>query len=235
MAARYPVITRHIAEACAPAGFDLVTPLPVGRYNRAVAAEYQLPDFGRAEALAVLIGNTRALWPAFRAAVRADPALARDPDPLDRYTRERIGAAMSVVDARRELRLSYEAPPRRVAMQRLAHIAGLAYLSPTHLSIHSVYGPWIALRAVVVVDVPGPAGEPPVLASPCQCETGCMPRFQRAMAAAGAQGPRREDIEDSWRQWLAIRDACPVGREYRYTDEQIRYHYTKDKTLLTAP
>ncbi|MGH8586497.1 MAG: hypothetical protein ACREWE_10055 [Gammaproteobacteria bacterium] len=43
-------------------------------------------------------------------------------------------------------------PPRRVAMQRLAHLSGLAYLSPSHLNVHATYGPWIALRAAVVID-----------------------------------------------------------------------------------
>jgi hypothetical protein len=40
---------------------------------------------------------------------------------------------------------------RLVAMQRLAHAIGVAHLHPgSQLCIHPTYGPWIALRAVVV-------------------------------------------------------------------------------------
>src|SRR3954465_6059865 len=40
--------------------------------------------------LGIPLGNTRALWPRFMAAMR-DPALAAEPDPLDRYTEQVIG------------------------------------------------------------------------------------------------------------------------------------------------
>jgi methylmalonic aciduria homocystinuria type C protein len=47
------------------------------------------------------------------------------------------------------------------------------------------------------------------------------------MARALAAGEPRttEELRDRWRLWLAVRDACPVGREHRYSDEQIRFHY----------
>jgi methylmalonic aciduria homocystinuria type C protein len=38
--------------------------------------------------------------------------------------------------------------------------------------------------------------------------------------------------EAGWRAWLAVRESCPVGREYRYCDAQIEYHYTKDRAIL---
>lgn len=37
---------------------------------------------------------------------------------------------------------------------------------------------------------------------------------------------------EDWRRWLAVRDACPVGRAHRYSDAQIAYHYTKDRGVL---
>lgn len=45
---------------------------------------------------------------------------------------------------------------RVLSFQRLAHESGLAFLNPAcHLCVHPVYGPWISLRAVVVLDAPG--------------------------------------------------------------------------------
>ena len=40
-----------------------------------------------------------------------------------------------------------------VGMQTLAEVAGLAYTHPySHLSLHPRFGPWFALRAVLVFD-----------------------------------------------------------------------------------
>jgi methylmalonic aciduria homocystinuria type C protein len=39
-------------------------------------------------------------------------------------------------------------------------------------------------------------------------------------------------VAQSFRTWLSVRDACPVGRAQRYSDEHIEYHYTKARDLL---
>lgn len=220
-------ICDQLLRSCAPLGFDLAHALQVGWYNDAVAQAYRVPDFGNPGALAVIIGNTRALWPVFRAALRADGGqLLSDSDPLDRYTEQVLWTAIKQFSCSYELRFSHQAPPERVAMQRLAHVSGFARLSEGHLNVHPTYGPWIGLRAMAVFDLPGPAGPAPVPASPCVCTHQCEPLFQVALAGGASLE------EDSWQRWLAVRDACPVGREHRYDDDQIRYHYLKDRSVL---
>lgn len=188
----------------AHAGFDIAH-----RFDaNAAAREPGLERLAGAERLGILVGNTRALWPVFTAAMR-DPALAREQDPLERYTERAIESAFP------DARIYYG--HRRygdafLPMQRLAVATGLGALAPTHLVIHPVYGPWFALRAVIVVD-----GEPPACATivqPCRCEAACLD----AVVAARATG--------TWRAWLAVRDSCSL-RAHRYSDDQIRYHYTK--------
>lgn len=229
-------IWERIRDACARHGLDLARPLCVGWYNRLVEPAHRLPDFGRPSSLAVVVGNTRALWPHLDEALRADDGLAGHPDPVDQYCERVLGAAVAGLPApcHVHVRFAHEPPPR-VAIQRLAHVAGLAYLTPSHLSVHPVYGPWIALRAVVVVDVDGPAEAAP-LAAPCDCAAHCAPRLAVALAAAqaqaGASTPGRAEIVRDWRAWLAVRDACPVGRAHRYSEQQIRYHYTNDRAAL---
>lgn len=228
----YETVVQRIARPCAAAGFDLIAPLCIGWYNDAVDAEYRVPDFGDPGSLAMVIGNTRALWPMVCRALDADAELAASADPVDRYTERAIRAAASGVDQQHEVRFAHEPPPRRVAMQRLAHVAGLAYLSPTYLSVHATCGPWIALRAVVVIaGVSGPSSRPE-LASPCDCASHCMPLFRKAMDALDQ--PDTSGVRATWRAWVAVRDACPVGREHRYSEPQIRYHYTKDRKFLAT-
>jgi methylmalonic aciduria homocystinuria type C protein len=90
--------------------------------------------------------------------------------------------------------------------------------------VHPVFGPWIGLRAAAVLDVDAPAGAPPLAPLPCRdCAHACEPAFARALGAG-----------DAWRAWLAVRDACPVGRTHRYGEAQLRYHCTKDRTVLAA-
>ena len=58
-----------------------------------------------------------------------------------------------------------------------------------------------------------------------------MPAFRKAMAAMDGERDH-EAIAERWKLWLAVRAACPVGREHRYTDQQIRYHYVKQPNIL---
>src|SRR4051812_7089970 len=87
-------VTARIREACAPHGLDLVQPFAQPWYDQNVPAECALPDIGRANALGVLIGNTRAIWAPFVAHLRAHPAAIDAPDPLDAYVVATIRTAM---------------------------------------------------------------------------------------------------------------------------------------------
>lgn len=197
-------ITAAIARL-ADAGFDLVH-----TFDAAVAArEPGWEHLARTARFGLLVGNTRALWPRFVTAMR-DPALAAESDPLDRYTEQTIEAAfpgVAIEYAHREYRGAF------LPFTRLAVATGFGSLAASNLVIHPIYGPWFAMRAVLVV-----AGEPPVrvpIAAPCTCVATCRTTLEKALGST------------SWEAWLAVRDACSL-RAWRYPDEQIRYHYTKE-------
>lgn len=216
-------VAQRVEAGCAERGCDLVQPLAVDWFNGVVSEEQRLPDFGRTECLALVIGNTRALWPPFVAALHDDAALRGDSNPIHRYAERSIGSVIEAAGHRFAVRWSH-GPPPFVPMQRLAQIAGLAYLAPGRTCVHPRFGPWIGLRAVVVLDVEGPPGPPPRMVNPCDaCPRACEPALLRAIAGG-----------DDWRLWLAVRDACPLGVEHRYSEEQVHYHYTKDVDALRA-
>ena len=37
---------------------------------------------------------------------------------------------------------------------------------------------------------------------------------------------------DVWLAWAALRDCVTVGRDHRYSEAQLVYHYTKDREVL---
>lgn len=197
-----------VATELSRAGFDLAHPFDV----HACASETGAPIDAPRGTLGLFVGNTRALWPVFSAARAADPELAASTDPLELYTErviDQVAAGARVYYSHRTYGGAF------LPLQRLAVAAGIGTLSPTHLVIHPVYGPWFALRAVIVCE-----GEPPprrVAPRACTCDERCLDAFTRAAASSG---PER------WKAWLAVRDACSAGREHRYSDEQIAYHYS---------
>lgn len=187
-------------------------------------AQLRLPDFDRPGSLAIVIGNSRALWSPLLAAMRGDRALRDDGDPVERYAMRVINGVLLGVGVDATVRWAHTLGDGMVAIQRLAEIAGLAHLSPAHLSIHPTYGPWLALRAAVVLDVDGPEVDAASMTPPCgACETACLPVQRRLSERPGEGSPR---------DWVAVRDACPTGRAHRYSEDQIDYHYGKDLAAL---
>lgn len=216
-------------DRLADAGFDLVHAFDAAAAAREPGWEFLADGPLR---VGLLICNTRALWPRFVAAMR-DPALAAEPDPLDRFTERTIEAAFPgapVYFGHREYDRTSAPPDDRTSapsddgtsaprsggaflpFTRLAVATGLGTLAASHLVIHPIYGPWFALRAVVLVGGEAPVRAP--IAAPCVCGPGCNTALTSALAST------------SWEAWLAVREACSL-RAWRYSDEQARYHYTK--------
>jgi len=178
-------------------GFDLVHAFDA----HAAATEPGWERLAGGPRLGLLVANTRALWPIFSARRRAEP------DPLDRYTERSIAAAYP--DAPTYFAHVSE-DGAFLPFTRLAVAVGLAALAPSHLVIHPIYGPWIALRAVVTIEGEPPARAP--IAKPCACAAPCERALAQALPTA------------DWRAWLAVRDACTI-RAHRYGADQIAFHY----------
>lgn len=194
------------------AGFDLVHPFDAHAVARNMGLGVLVDP---ARPAGWLVGNTRAWWPRFLAAWRTDPELGASRDPIERYVEQ---TCAKISDARCLF------PHRKydggfLPFQRLAVAAGFGTLAPSNLLVHPTFGPWFALRAVVLTG--GAPSTRALPAAPCDCAERCPAAFARAREA-----------QDSWRAWLAVRDACCVGAEHRYSEDQIEYHYTKSLTLL---
>ena len=219
-------LSARVAQAAGNAGFDLVLPFGTAHYNAAAPEVERLADFGRPCALGILFGNTRQLWPAFTRAFDQQPEISTAAQPLDTYVVQRLSRILaSATELRHEFTFSHVAQPHAFPIQRLAERIGLAALSPSHLLIHPLHGPWLALRAVVVIDLEGPTAAPPLPERPCQdCSAPCVAALENAVARSGTPLTSAAVVAHA-DAWIAVRDACPVGRASRYGPNQLAYHY----------
>lgn len=239
-------------------GIDVVQPFDVRWYNTYIQEEglplKPLPTFGRKSGAAgVLLGNSKALWPAFLTWLGKQPSPAAVADPLDTYLRAAVEQAMDLVGKKSvggpiesDIVWPWEGGARLCSMQRVAVCSGLCYHdSETQLAVHPIFGAWLAFRAVVVFDA-----TPTALKLPSKApeRLGCLlsdaekSAARAAMAAAlrasdeanlctqlhGAKG-MEADVRLAW---AALRDCVRVGKEHKYSDDQLIYHYTKEKAVL---
>ena len=204
-------------------GVDIAHPFSVRAWNEVAEPAQRLEDCARANPMAFFLANSRALWRHFVAALETTPSLLPCADPLDRYIEQAVTAPLAELTQRSVVHFSHDVERVR-PFGRFAHHCGLAALGPCQLSIHTSLGPWIALRAVVIVDLDA-IEAPTARNNPCGgCAQPCMEKF----SAAQGKGV------DAWRSWLEVRKACPVGIDMAYGPEQTRYHYTKDRGALRS-
>jgi methylmalonic aciduria homocystinuria type C protein len=219
------------AAHCRADGFDVVHPFSVADYNANAPSDARVFDLGRPNPLGLIVGNTRFLWPVFEEALREAPERAEAPNPIDEYSEQKIaGAASRTLPSPYVVSWVHVTHPAPIAVQRIAHHAGLAWLSPSHLSIHPVYGPWLAFRAVVVVDLEGPEA-PRLPPDPCsECTKPCIAALEAA--ARESRDASVSSLGWAWPLWAEVRNVCPQGAAHRYGEDQIRYHYAKDRAVL---
>ena len=141
----YTVLTDRIRAGYARAGLDLVQPFNVAWYNALVTPPHQLPHFGNPDALGILVGNSRALWSPFVRWLRESPR-PLPAHPIDDYVVATIERALEGLEQRWKVRYAHLPAPRHIGFQRLADVSGLAHLGPAFLSVHTTFGPWIALQ-----------------------------------------------------------------------------------------
>eukprot|EP00466_Bigelowiella_natans_P016224 jgi/Bigna1/74928/fgenesh1_pg.31_\ len=167
-------ITTRVLNAIGPAlrasGFDIIWPFPVGLYNKTVVAGNPtrltpLPTFSAGDnTLALLLGNSKSLWPKFHRAYIRNKAIQNCPSPLDlgyvqpaltKIFHRLLSIKLPSLEARLDLRFAHETDPNRlVAFAQLAQETGLAQLCPsTKLSVHPLLGPWLSYRAIAILDM----------------------------------------------------------------------------------
>jgi hypothetical protein len=230
------VLVSRLREHLAPHGLNLVGTTTVESYDAVAPSRWALgPQAPEARTVVVIGNGGTAFWEAFRSRREAgDPAASRGPNPLDDFTRSVVREAVDAagVDPKARLVFPFELRPVLLSFVHLAERAGLGRTSLLGVLVHPEFGPWMALRAALllpfVLDAPRPAdGFDP-------CPT-CIERPCIAACPGGAIGPAGWDVPGCAAHRLSghgdgcdagchARIACVIGPAHRYPPDALAFH-----------
>lgn len=231
-------LLQDITAALAPYGFNLIGTATVAAYEALVPAQYHVASLLPQAKTLVVIGNGGgAFWSGFRAYCETRPGyLQEHQHPLDDYTVEIIESALAPCLAGSGAVYRYLYPFRfwtePVSFMHLARAAGLAGPSILGVVIHPVYGPWLALRAALLIDQELYASPAAPSFDPCPT---CSERVCIAACPANAVSAEKGwDIPACVQHRLQVtgdclnrchaRYDCVYGRGHRYPPDELRYH-----------
>lgn len=148
-----------------------------------------------------------------------------------------------------------------VCLQRVAKVTGNYWHDDegTKLCIHPRYGTWTAFRCLIVFHTTiqnqnsakleirrNPPPWCPCPADPKEIDQG-KEMIRDALSGSNqsygslckvlhntvSSGSNWSEVSPRMRPWIELRDCISVGRqEYKYSDNQLLYHYTKDPEIL---
>ncbi|CAN5914425.1 hypothetical protein BH11MYX2_BH11MYX2_08900 [soil metagenome] len=202
-------------QAIRDVGFGLLASTPKHRVlHEAPSLSPALADCSRV----LVVGNSVELWSLFVADYKRSAALQAASDPLDAWVEDRLG---SIVAKRPTFYAHVRYDGAFLPIQRIAVAAGLGVFSNSQLVLHPTVGPWLSLRALVATD---DVSEPPPIPPGFGCNgDGCAAGLQAVLARPDA----------TWRDWYELRASCRTADDkWRFSDEQIIYHYTKDCSVI---
>lgn len=214
-----------LKKSLTPYGIDIIKPFNVSDYNNLCQNHQSLTpisQFGRENALGLLIGNTKAIWPPFVEHYKNDLILKKIQNPLDKYVEIAIFKASSELPTQSEVWFSFHGNENFVSMLHVAEISGLAKISPAQLAVNSEHGFWFGLRAVLVIDID--ANIQITQAEPCiGCHAPCKDLYDKTIGLSG---------EARIQGWIDIRKCCPLGKNTPYSENQINYHHRKTRDFI---
>lgn len=127
-----------------------------------------------------------------------------------------------------------------ISLREVGFRTGWSFTTPMGITIHPKFGTWYAYRALFLVETKVPASRPLVADHPCEscvekpCRTACPSGAVDDIGSFELERCARYRIEDKSPcsfQCLS-RNRCPVGTEYQYLPEQMKYHYNRSRTTM---
>lgn len=234
-----------VRKAAAPYGLNLVAATPVARYDAIVQEPSRASAIDPRARSIVVIGNGGAeMWRALSRHVAKNPGWWDRANPLDEFTREVIERKVVGVVRARGVRCSpvypFMSDARTLNFIELGKIAGIAGPSILGVTVHPVYGPWIAFRAALLVDEEIDSPGEALGFDPCpRCTTrSCLPACPAGAVSveSGWDIPKclthRVEVESDCAPRCHARAGCVLGPEHRYPDDELAYHQMRSMRAM---
>jgi epoxyqueuosine reductase QueG len=173
----------------------------------------------------------RALWDAFSRA----PEFGSEPEPLDAFTGRVVEAATAALERAGHPSRALLAFERHGGVHAdfvaLAERAGLGARSRLGLLVHSLYGPWLSLRALVLTEArwspESPAASPgfdPCRECPAPCADACPGLAVKPGGFDVARCGQHRAVDPGCAESCAARRACVLGPDHAYAPEALAHH-----------
>jgi len=227
------MLLAHLGEALQPTGLNLLGVAAVQAYEARVPAALHIRRHHPTARCVLVVGNGGSrFWTAFAG---SEWYRGVGGDRLDSFSQhcidERLAPVFGRAGATWRAFYPFRFGSEPLSFQDLAHAAGLGVPSLLGLLIHPTYGPWIALRCAVAIDLPLPVSGPLTWA-PCAacrerpCITACPGAAVTPEAgwSAGACSRERLHAPDSCADGCHARWACIHGQPHRYPLAAQRHH-----------
>lgn len=219
-------------------GLNVIGATSVAGYEAFVPPHYHVAALLPQAKTILVIGNGGGgFWQGFRAYCAQHPSYRQErTHPLDDYTVEIVEATLTPLLQTTGASYRYVYPFRfwtePVSFMHLARAAGLAGPSLLGVTIHPVYGPWMALRAAVLLELE--LALPPQAAGFDPCPT-CVERPCISACPANAISEKkgwdipecvhhRMQHQDDCVEYCHARYHCVYGREHHYPLDELQYH-----------
>jgi hypothetical protein len=238
------MVVDEIAAALAPDGFNLIGVASPAEYDGRVREDLRLASRAPWARSAIVVGNGGgAFWRRVVAWADRDGGFGAKSDPVDEFTVATIERAVPPLLGGVRSRIVY---PFRFAEDPLSFVdlalaAGLGAPSLLRVLVHPTFGPWIALRAAILVDVELSLPRPAEGYDPCPTcvERSCVPACPGRVVhdpggwdVAGCIEHRRRTGDCEAR--CHARFDCVVGREHRYPDDALAYHHRRAWRMMNG-
>ena len=231
-------LLQDISAALAPYGLNLIGAASVAAYETSVPRQYHVTTLLPQAKTLIVIGNGGGdFWTAFRSYYEARPGYLRAHEhPLDDYTVEIIEQTLTPILGRSNAAYRYLYPfhfwREPVSFMHLARVAGIAGPSILGVVIHPEYGPWLALRAAILIDQELSATPVADGFDPCPscteraCISACPAQaisWEKGWDISACVRHRLKEASDCTDRCHARYD-CVYGRAHRYPPDELHYH-----------
>ncbi len=226
-----------IRRAALPHGLNLVAAIPVARYDAVVKEVSRASAIDPTARSIVVIGNGGgALWEALKSHAAKNPGWWNRENPLDDFTREVVERDLATPLRASGLRCTTVYPfmnnSATLSFIELGKVAGICGPSILGVTVHPLYGPWIAFRAALLLDeeLDSPGGA--LGFDPCPTCTArtCIPACPAGAVSveSGWNIPKclthRVEVEPDCTPRCHARANCVLGPNHRYPADELAYH-----------